>query len=132
MPMIRLSIHQVLTYNLQLIRWIKILSALPAEPYLVWALTVNVDKTKYMIISKSNRVSTDGNSNVNITYNGHFLERVKKYEYLGFTIDDKIKNEYHNKLISKASIKCNYWVKSEHLLIPEHQFIYLNRTYYLD
>lgn len=41
--------------------------------------------------------------NINITFNGYPLERVPKFEYLGFTINDNMKNDHHiNKLISKA------------------------------
>lgn len=72
-----------------------------------WALTsrltVNVDKTKYMVLYGTKKMPRDIDSQVEIVYNEKILHRVKKYVYLGLIIDEKTSFECHiNQLISNS------------------------------
>lgn len=72
-----------------------------------WALnshlTVNVDKIKYMICYSSNRSLDKDSRQIDISYNGKKLQRVNKYSYLGFLLDEKTNGESHVNLpISKT------------------------------
>lgn len=75
--------------------------------FAAWALmsrlTVNVDKTKYMVMYGSHKIPADIDTRIKLTYNGRPLSRVEKYTYLGLIIDDKMSFTSHiNHLVSKA------------------------------
>lgn len=79
-----------------------------------WALnsrlTVNISKTKYMVIYGAHKIPNNIDEIVKITYNEKPLCRVDKYTYLGCIIDDKITFEFHvNQFISKAYNKIYAW-----------------------
>lgn len=72
-----------------------------------WALasrlTVNVDKTKYMVLHNSERRLRELCHGIKIIYNAKPLQRVDKYNYLGFTLDEKTTFESHiNRLLSNS------------------------------
>lgn len=72
-----------------------------------WALnsrlTVNVSKTKYMLIYGPGKIPSDIDDLIKIVNDGKILERVDKYSYLGLAIDSKTSFESHiNNLLSKA------------------------------
>lgn len=77
------------------------------EKFAIWALTsrltVNVEKTKYMVIYGTHKAPNDLDTRIKITYNGRQLSRVEKYTYLGLIIDDKLAFKDHiNQLVSKS------------------------------
>lgn len=50
-----------------------------------WRLTVNVAKTKVLVFKKNYQTR---DVQARITYNGHVVEQVKNYRYLGVRLDD--------------------------------------------
>lgn len=69
-------------------------------------LTVNISKTKYMIFHGSKKKANGSHSTVKISYNETELQRVDKYNYLGFLIDDVLSFDSHiNQLLSSSFSK---------------------------
>ena len=69
-------------------------------------LKLNVDKTKFMIISRSRT-----NENASVEIYGEIIERVGEIKYLGVIIDDKLKFDVHidnviKKIAKKYGILC--------------------------
>ena len=60
-------------------------------------LTINVKKTKHMIVSPSHSV----HDNINVTLNGEHLDLVHNYNYLGVVIDDRLT------FVEFLKLKCN-------------------------
>lgn len=68
-------------------------------------LTVNVNKTKYLVFSKTN-------INLNIMYKGIELECVEQFKYLGVILEKSLSWEVHlNKLTSALSSICGLFRK---------------------
>ena len=67
-------------------------------------LTLNVGKTKHMLISSN--LKDDLVVANNLQYNNKKIEVVSEYNYLGIELDNKLTLENHiNKSVSKANIK---------------------------
>lgn len=65
-----------------------------------WNLTINSDKTKYMVFGKSKAID--------LKYRNISIDRVKQYKYLGVIIDDNGKTKYAiDERIQKASRAIN-------------------------
>ena len=56
-------------------------------------LSLNVKKTKYMIIGNKNKLN--GIQDVNINVNNEPIERVNKFKYLGLIIDQHLTWDSH-------------------------------------
>lgn len=71
-------------------------------------LTVNEDKTKYMLVNSNIRRDTQMPNLPKVKSNNVVLERVEQYEYLGITLHERLPFEPHlNKLIVRMQSK-NY------------------------
>lgn len=60
-------------------------------------LTINADKTKYMIFRNKNKK----NVQIEVKVNGKVIDEVDKYNYLGMIVDNKLKWTYHVDKITK-------------------------------
>ena len=75
-------------------------------------LTINVDKTKFMII-KHNKTQTEPT----FVSNCNRISTVHQFEYLGFCLDDKLSiNEYLDVIWKKANAKIGILSKIRHFL----------------
>jgi hypothetical protein len=87
-------------------------------------LTINLNKTKYMII-KGKKLDT---SEIKISINNNMIERVNEYKYLGVIIDDKLNWKKHQKYINK---KLKYLVTLLYRLryyIPLNYLLHIIKT----
>jgi len=94
-------------------------------------LSLNVQKTNYMIISNRNQ-----SENINISLSGQLIARTSNHKFLGVFIDDKLKFDIHiNKLCSEVfqSIgfmrRISYLVPLNVLWNLYHTLIYSRLTY---
>ena len=72
-------------------------------------LTLNIGKSKYMIISKTKKIFQ---SDFQIKLDGKTLERCSEYKYLGVYIDEKLNWKKHIQyLCDKMSKVCGYFAK---------------------
>lgn len=72
-------------------------------------LSVNEQKTKYMIISSRQTVQP----NIRLVLNGHQIERVTNYKYLGVIITDNQKLDLHHEyILKKIQKKTNYLTRN--------------------
>ena len=77
-------------------------------------LTLNTDKSKYMIISKRKVITDD---EFKLSLNDTLLERCHSYKYLGVFIDDKLSWEPHiDYVCQKISKTCRFLTKLRHYL----------------
>ena len=75
-------------------------------------LTLNHTKTKFMIISKTGRISS-----MNIAINGHQIEQVNRIDYLGIIINSKLMWDDHiKKLETSLSTACGVMAKLRHFV----------------
>ncbi len=75
-------------------------------------LTLNVEKSKFMIIKRRNTVSYDS---FILKYNGKRMERCSSYKYLGIYLDEKLNWKIHiNYLCEKLSKLCGMFAKLRH------------------
>lgn len=75
-------------------------------------LTLNVSKSKFMIIKRSN---TKSNTDFSLKYNGKRMERCTSYKYLGVHLDEKLNFKNHVKyLCEKLSKMCGLFAKLRH------------------
>ena len=58
-----------------------------------WLIDINADKTKAMMVTRKDHKEID------IKYKGKYIEQVKKFCYLGITIEENLKND--------VDVKCN-------------------------
>ena len=80
-------------------------------------LTLNISKSKYMIISKTKKIFE---SDFQIKLNGKKLERCSEYKYLGVYIDEKINWKKHVQYIcDKLSKVCGYFAKLRYCAGPK-------------
>ena len=77
-------------------------------------LTLNIDKSKYMIIHrKKNKISDE----FSLAINGSKLERCKQYKYLGVFIDDKLTWKSHvQHICTKIGRTCGALAKLRYCL----------------
>lgn len=76
-------------------------------------LTLNISKSKFMIISNKKRIK----SNFNVSINDSPLEKCDNYKYLGVIIDNKLNWKSHVEYIStKISKACGVLSKLRHCL----------------
>lgn len=81
-------------------------------------LTINEDKTKYMIVSSGTKTENFLGKSLNVVLNGTALERVTKYEYLGVSIEENLTWTSHvNKLIARVQNKIFVFSKISVLLM---------------
>ncbi|XP_055381841.1 uncharacterized protein LOC129612318 [Condylostylus longicornis] len=77
----------------------------------VHKLSVNVSKTKYMLINSKS-------SEIYIKFNGNKINKVKEYRYLGVTVDEDLNwNQHVNETISKTRKIAGLFKKLEHQLM---------------
>ena len=75
-------------------------------------LTLNVDKSKFMIVKRKNSKTQE----FNLKYNGKKMERCLFYKYLGVYIDDKLNWTKHvNYLCEKLSKMSGMFSKLRHI-----------------
>ena len=76
-------------------------------------LTLNVDKSKFMIISRRR----DANHSFSLKINGEAVGRCSTYKYLGLIIDDKLDWKSHvNYICKKVSKACGILSKLRHCI----------------
>ena len=90
------------------------------------SLTINTSKTKIMTFTKSRK-----NKNIDISFNGHQLQNVKSFKYLGVWLDPSLS---YNLAAKEASLKmersigilANFFVNPQQLPPETIQLIYNN------
>ena len=79
-------------------------------------LTLNILKSKYMLISKKHVYSSD----FRLKLNNIFLERCSTYKYLGIFLDEKLNWKRHiNYVCEKLGRVCGYFAKLRHCVNTE-------------
>lgn len=68
-----------------------------------WGITVNIDKSFVMVCQKGNRTE-----NVNLMYDGHKLDVVKKFTYLGVAISQNGTYLQSQKQLSEQALRALY------------------------
>ena len=82
-------------------------------------MTINPQKTKYMIISTWQKNQRIPLSNVSITINKQPIERVSHIKYIGVIVDKNLSWAYHIKEITSKIEKSTYQLKSIKHFIDE-------------
>ena len=77
-------------------------------------LTLNISKSKFMLIKRGNKKSND-NLNFVLKFNGKKIERCQFYKYLGIYIDENLNWKKHvSYLCEKLSKICGIFAKLRH------------------
>ena len=86
-------------------------------------LSLNIDKTKMMLIGTHQRLATV--SNFTVQANGHNIERVNKFKYLGVVVDQNLSWKDHIEYIGKKISSRLGMLRRARKVLPRHACITL-------
>lgn len=83
-------------------------------------LCLNLDKTCYMIFKPNNKVNeTIVDKSLNVTINGHCIERTHVIKFLGLLVDDKLSWSNHIDMLTlKINKLCGWFYKIRDIIPP--------------
>lgn len=89
-------------------------------------LTLNVDKTKFMVFGTSNMLEKF--DDVNVMYNGNVMEKVQEFKYLGIKFDSKLSWSAHTEYLCTQVSKRIGVIRRIKYFLPHQTVVLLSNS----